>query len=115
MLNLSSRLGNYPSKLKIAKIMPIFKSDNETDANNCRPISLFSTFNRIFEKVGFPKGHSTQHAILDIVNDITSTMVFPRGPFLAHYFSCYAILDIVNDIQANMNQRLLSCGVLKNF
>ena len=32
---------------------------------------------------GFRKGHSTQHAIL----------------------------DIINDIQANMNQRLLSCGV----
>ena len=32
---------------------------------------------------GFPKGHSIQHAIL----------------------------DIVNDIQSNTNQRLLSCGV----
>ena len=32
---------------------------------------------------GFRKGHSTQHAIL----------------------------DIINDIQTNMNQRLLSCGV----
>ena len=57
-------------------------------------ISLLSNFNRIFEKVvykrminyidkhdllyssqyGFCKGHSTQHAILDIVNDIQTNM-----------------------------------------
>jgi len=99
LLNISIKSGSYPSKLKIAKIMPIFKSDDESDANNYRPISLLSNFNRIFEEImckrmtsyieqhnllyqsqdGFRKGHSTQHAML----------------------------DIINDLQANMNQRLL--------
>ena len=103
LLNMSIKSGSYPSKLKIGKITPIFKSDDESDANNYRPIPLLSNFNRIFEKImckrmtsyieqhdllypsqyGFRKGHSTQHAML----------------------------DIINDIQASMNQRLLSCGV----
>ena len=34
----------------MAKIIPVYKSQDETDANNYRPISLLSNFNRIFEK-----------------------------------------------------------------
>ena len=59
----------------MAKVIPIFKSDDERDPNNYRPISLLSCFNRIFEKLvwlnssqcGFRHGHSTEHAIFDIV------------------------------------------------
>ena len=31
--------------------------------------------------------------------------------FRKEHSTQYAILDIVNDIQGNMNQRLLSCGI----
>ena len=50
-LNKSVNLGAYPSKLKLSKIIPIYKADDETDACNYRPISLLSNFNRIFEKI----------------------------------------------------------------
>ena len=86
IFNKSIDSGNYPSKLKMAKVIPVFKSDDEPDPNNYRPISLLSCFNRIFEKLvfkrlksfidknnilysfqyGFRDGHSTEHAILDI-------------------------------------------------
>ena len=55
LLNISIKSGSYPSKLKIGKITPIFKSDDESDANNYRPISLLSNFNRIFEKIMYKK------------------------------------------------------------
>ena len=87
----------------MAKIVPVYKIDDDTDGNNYRPISLLSHFNRIFEKMikrrmesfieqrdllsssqyGFRKAHSTQHPIL----------------------------DIVNAIQTNMDKQLFSCGV----
>lgn len=51
ILNTSIRLGTYPSKQKFAKITPVFKSDDDTDTNNYRPISLLSNFNRVFEKI----------------------------------------------------------------
>ena len=51
IFNLSMETGNYPSKLKMAKVIPIFKADDELDPNNYRPISLLSCFNRIFEKL----------------------------------------------------------------
>ena len=52
-LNISISTGVYPSKPKMAKIIPIFKQDDDTDANNYRPIALLSNFNRIFEKIVF--------------------------------------------------------------
>ena len=51
IFNTSITSGVHPSKLKISKITPIFKSEDETDASNYRPISLLSSFNRIFEKL----------------------------------------------------------------
>ena len=42
IINLSISTGVYPKKLKMAKIIPIFKAD---DTNNYRPISLLSNFN----------------------------------------------------------------------
>ena len=80
---ISISLGRYPTKLKLSKNVPVFKSDHEKDPNNYRPMSLLSNFNRIFKRLiytrmmkyiekhnwtfssqcGFRKGHSTQHAI----------------------------------------------------
>ena len=51
ILNASVTLGSCPTKLKMSKIIPIFNTDDETDASNYRPISLLSNFNRIFEKI----------------------------------------------------------------
>ena len=58
ILNISISTGVYPSKLKMAKIIPIFKQDDDTDANNYRPISLLSNFKRIFEKIAFKRMES---------------------------------------------------------
>ena len=48
---LSTPLGIYPSKLTHAKIIPVFKNEDESDLNYYRPISLLSVFNGIFEKL----------------------------------------------------------------
>ena len=92
IFNTSIIQGVYPAKLKISKITPVFKNDDET---NYRPISLLSNFNRILEKLmynrmidfidqndiiyssqyGFRKAHSTQHAILEIVEAIQNNII----------------------------------------
>lgn len=42
----------------MAKIIPIFKADDNTDPSNYRPISLLSNFNRIFENLIFKRMES---------------------------------------------------------
>ncbi|XP_065678977.1 uncharacterized protein LOC136093705 [Hydra vulgaris] len=44
ILNLSLKSGLIPDKLKIAKITPIFKSGDETNISNYRPISVLPCF-----------------------------------------------------------------------
>ena len=53
IINLSISTGMYPTKLKMAK--NILKAEDNTNANNYRPISLLSDFNRIFEKLVFSR------------------------------------------------------------
>ena len=55
IFNLSVSTGKYPSKLKMSKIIPIFKSEDETNANNYRPISLLSIYDRILEKMMYKR------------------------------------------------------------
>ena len=47
LINNSIEFGTYPSKLKLAKVIPIYKSGDESYPSNYRPISLLSIFNRI--------------------------------------------------------------------
>ena len=48
--NSSMESGIFPDLWKLARVTPIFKSGNKSDANNYRPISVISVFARIFEK-----------------------------------------------------------------
>ena len=103
IINLSISTGMYPTKLKMAKIIPIFKAEDNTNANNYRPISLLSNFNRIFKKVVFSRMESFIEQ-----NDIISPAQYG---FRKAHSNQNAILDIVRTIQENMGKRLFSCGV----
>ena len=94
IINMSFMEGVFPSELKLAKVIPIFKSGDSTKMSNYRPISILSFFSKIFEKLmynilnnflykndviykyqfGFRKKHSTQHAIITLVDRITSSL-----------------------------------------
>ena len=49
LINNSVQRGIFPSKLKHAKIIPIFKDGDEAEPGNYRPISPLSVFNRLSE------------------------------------------------------------------
>ena len=88
--NLSFQRGVSPDKLKIAKILPVFKSDDPSLFSNYRPISILPCLSKVFEKLfylrlsgfltkfnilnhhqyGFRPLNSTAMAILELVNNI---------------------------------------------
>ena len=51
LLNLSLSQGVFPDELKIAKVIPIFKNDDNMLVNNYRPISILPVFSKIFEQI----------------------------------------------------------------
>ena len=58
IFNRSLESGKYPYKFKMAKVIPTFKADDDSDPDNYRPISLLSRFNRICEKLMYTKMNS---------------------------------------------------------
>ena len=53
VINASFELGMFPNILKIAKVIPIYKSGDKQIVNNYRPISLLSPFSKIYENLIF--------------------------------------------------------------
>jgi hypothetical protein len=56
----------FPDRLKYASIRPIFKKGKREDINNYRPISILTSFSKIFEKVMKTRllNHLNSHNIL---------------------------------------------------
>ena len=103
IVNLSVTSGSYPSKLKKAKVIPVFKTEDETDANNYRPISLLSIFDRIFEKVMYKR-------MMHFIN-VKNILFSAQYGFREGFSTEHAIVDIVSAIQSNMDKRLFTCGI----
>ena len=51
LINKSLETGEVPELLKLAKIIPIYKSKNKTLLNNYRPISLLPSVSKVLEKI----------------------------------------------------------------
>lgn len=103
IMNISIQLGAYPTKLKLAKAIPVHKSDDETDPNNYRPISLLSNFNRICETLMYKR--------LETFIKKKNILYKSQYGFRERHSTQHAILNIVNKIQSNMDQRELSYGI----
>ena len=51
IINLSITTGVEPDQLKIARVIPIFKTDDKRIFSNYRPVSVLPIFSKLFERV----------------------------------------------------------------
>ena len=90
IINQSLCTGLFPNRLKLAKVIPLYKKDDNKSFGNYRPISLLSSLSKVFEKIvfdqlyeylisngvlfesqyGFRKQHSTELAALELTDRI---------------------------------------------
>ena len=94
VINSSLEAGLFPDKSKVAKIIPIYKAGEVDTFTNYRPISILSSFSKIYERVmynrlveftnkleiyychqfGFRTNHSTNLALTHLVNKIATAI-----------------------------------------
>ena len=55
LCNRSLTEGVFPSELKLANVLPLFKSGEPMLFNNYRPVSLLSTLSKVFEKIMYSR------------------------------------------------------------
>ena len=53
--NLSLTEGVFPHQLKIANVIPIYKSDDPMLFNHYRPVSLLCILSKVFEKIMYDR------------------------------------------------------------
>ena len=90
--NMSFEQSKFPEKMKVAKVVPIFKGGEKKHFTNYRPVSLLPQFSKVLEKLfhsrlsnfidrysilndnqyGFRKNRSTSLALLELVEKLTA-------------------------------------------
>lgn len=121
LINLSFEMGTFPTDLKCAKVIPIFKKGDPALPENYRPIALTSCFSKVFEYAmldrllsylsknnilstrqhGFVANRSTTSAVMSFLNEVILALEMgecPVGIFcdLSRAFDCVghgALLD----------------------
>ena len=115
IINQSHHTGIFPDKLKLEKIFPVHKKDDIHTIQNYRPISILPTISKIFEKVvyeqiqtyflqnnlfsksqyGFRSQHSTENAILELVDKISLALDNGNTP-IAFYLDLSKAFDTLD-------------------
>ena len=111
----SFKEGIFPDKLKIAKVTPLFKSGDSAITGNYRPVSVLPIFSKVLERVmynrvylhfiqndlfyskqfGFQKNTSTEHAILQLIDEILKS--FSKNEYtLGVFIDLSKAFDTVN-------------------
>jgi hypothetical protein len=85
IFNLSLASNSIPNQWKRAFVIPVFKKGSRSDAGNYRPVSLTSSFSRLFEAVLLDK-------LMDHVQEYKLITPHQFG-FLPHKSSCSQLLQ----------------------
>ena len=98
--------GVFPSVLKTAKVVPVFKKDSKLDYSNYRPISLLSNIEKILEKLMYKRLYTFLNN-----NNIYN---FQFG-FRQQYSTSHALIIITEVIRKALDDGNIGCGVFADL
>ena len=107
IFNHSFETESYPDSLKIARVVPIFKSGSKSDVKNYRPVSILTNLNKVFEKLV----HSRLSSFLEKYNIISYAQYgFCKGKSTTH-----ATYEVLSKIQPAFTNKMFSICVFADF
>jgi hypothetical protein len=101
--NRSLSSGVFPQRLKYAEVKPLFKKGERICISNYRPISLLTSFSKVFEKVIYNR--LLEHLYY---NNMLVTEQFGRRKNLTTEKATY---ELINDILSALNDKLIVGGI----
>lgn len=103
IINRSINEGVFPQGLKDSKVIPIYKKGNPDDLQNYRPISILSSFSKIFERVMYDR-------VLQFFNSQSLFATFQHG-FVKNKSIDTALFEFTNSILDAFESGNLACGI----
>ena len=103
IFNKSFLTGNVPSKLKIAKVIPLYKTKDPALFSNYKPISLLPFFSKILERLMYNR----------LYNLLTEDNILSMNQFgfRKNYSTFLALMDLVDNISKNIDDGNYSIGI----
>jgi len=103
IINKMLSTGIFPTHLKFSQISPIFKKGNKTEISAYKPVSLLTSFSKIFEKDIYNR--LFQHAQMNnIIN-------MDQYGFINNSSTELAMFKLTNQILTNINKKDAVCGI----
>ena len=96
-------LGVFPDKMKLAKVIPMFKKGCPLIASNYRPISLPSVFSKITEKVMYERLYKFLEK--------RETLYNLQFGFRASHSINHALVSLTEAIKNSLDNRKFGCGI----
>ena len=106
LINVSLKSGVFPSELKLAKVVPIFKARNTSAINNYRPISV-SFFSNLSEKIVY-------NHVLDFIDDNNVLYDYQYGFRHSHYTQ-QVIITFIDRITKSLDKGDIAITILLNL
>ena len=101
--NLSFSTASVPSKLKISKVIPVYKKGVAEDPCNYRPISLLSIFEKILEKLMYNR-------MYDFLNKHEILYKYQFG-FRKNHSTVLALVEMIDNLYNNIDNNNVTVGV----
>ena len=107
IMNMSLLKGVFPSELKIARVIPLFKSGESNKFSNYRPVSVLPLFSKILERLMYSR-------LLSFINKHNILYAYQFG-FRNHHSPNLALIILVDRISKALENGDFVLGLFLDF
>ena len=107
VISLSFSKGIFPKEMKIAKVIPLYKNDNNMMVNNYRPISILPVFSKLLERLMYNR-------LISFINQHKLLNKFQFG-FRSQHSTKIALIYLVHKIAKAIDEKEIVLGVFLDF
>ena len=105
IINLCIKENKFPTKAKIAEVLPIFKKDERQQKGNYRPISILNTLSKIIERI-------MKDQIMNHMDNLLSPYV---SAYRKNYGSQHVLIRLLEEWRQGLDEGDLVGGILMDL